>query len=76
MEGVKKPAGTVLKKATPKKQLRITMVRSGIGRMEEQKRTLVALKLSRPGKSRLIGDTPQVRGMLAAVAHLVKVEEL
>jgi len=75
MEGVKKPA-PVGAKGKAKKQLRVTMVRSGIGRVEDQKRTLEALKLHHPGNTRVVGDTPQVRGMLAAVAHLVEVEEL
>jgi len=56
--------------------LRVTQVRSGIGRKPPQRGTLRALGLGRIGKSRIVSDRPDVRGMLAAISHLVKVEEV
>lgn len=55
--------------------LRVTQVRSGIGRKPPQRGTLRALGLGRIGKSRVLDDRPDVRGMLEKVSHLVEVEE-
>ena len=57
-------------------KLKITQVRSVIGRLENQKRTIEALGLGRPNYFVLQNDTPQIRGMIRRVAHLVKVEEV
>ncbi len=59
-----------------KKQLRITLVKSGIGYSETQKRTLKALGLRRLGDVVLKDDSPSLRGMVAAVNHLIQVEEV
>lgn len=56
--------------------LRVTQVRSGIGRKPPQRGTLRALGLGRIGKSRVLDDRPDIRGMLARVSHLVEVEEV
>ena len=56
--------------------LRVTQVRSGIGRKPPQRGTLRALGLGRIGRSRVLDDRPEVRGMLSRVAHLVQVEEV
>ena len=56
--------------------LRVTQVRSGIGRKPPQRGTLRALGLGRIGKSNMLADRPDVRGMVAKVSHLVKVEEV
>jgi large subunit ribosomal protein L30 len=58
------------------KKLRITQTRSIIDRLEVQKRTIKALGLGRPNRSVIQQDTPQVRGMIQKVIHLVKVEEI
>jgi large subunit ribosomal protein L30 len=58
------------------KRLRITQVRSIIDRPEPQKRTIKALGLGRPRYSVEHTDTPQIRGMIRKVIHLVKVEEV
>ena len=58
------------------KKLKITQVRSVIERLENQKRTIKALGLGRPNYSVELKDTPQIRGMLKKVTHLVKVEEI
>jgi len=57
-------------------KLKITQVKSQIARKPKQRATLVALGLGRIGDSRQYADNEQVRGMAAAVAHLVKIEEV
>lgn len=57
------------------KKLRITLVRSPLGNTITHKRTVRALGLRRLRQTVEQADTPQVRGMLAKVAHLVRVEE-
>jgi large subunit ribosomal protein L30 len=57
-------------------QLRVTQVRSGIGAKPKQKGTLRALGLGRIGKTHLLPDRPEIRGMVARVPHLVKMEEV
>ncbi len=58
------------------KKLKITQIRSTIERPERQKRTIEALGLGRIRKSVVKTDTPQIRGMIAKVQHLVSVEEV
>jgi large subunit ribosomal protein L30 len=55
--------------------LRVTQVRSGIGAKPKTRGTLRALGLGRIGKSNLLPDRPEIRGMIARVPHLIKVEE-
>ena len=62
--------------ADPAKRVRVTQTASALGRKPGQKETLVGLGLNKLRRSRELEDTPSVRGMLRAVAHLVKVEEL
>lgn len=57
------------------KILRITLERSGIGYSIRQKRTLKALGLRRINQTVEQVDGPVVRGMIAKVSHLIKVEE-
>ncbi|MBN1949262.1 MAG: 50S ribosomal protein L30 [Candidatus Cloacimonetes bacterium] len=57
-------------------KLKITQVRSSIGRKEDQKRTAIALGLGRIGKSRLHDDNPVIRGMINKIIHMIKVEEI
>ena len=56
-----------------KKIIKIMLVKSGIGRKSDQKKTLIGLGLSRIGKIRELEDTPSVRGMVKKVSHLVKI---
>lgn len=58
------------------KQLKITQIRSVIDRNKKQKLTIEALGLGRPNYSIVHNDTPQIRGMLNKVSHLVKFEEI
>lgn len=57
-------------------QLKITLVRSGIGRPESQKITLKGLGLTRMHRSVLRENTPAIRGMIKKVIHLVRIEEV
>jgi large subunit ribosomal protein L30 len=56
-------------------ELRITQIRSAIGSKPKQRGTLRALGLGRIGKSNVLPDRPDVRGMIARVPHLVEVSE-
>ena len=55
-------------------KLKVTQVRSGIGRSKSQNLTLEGLGLRGPHKSVVLQDTEAVRGMIRKVAHLVTVE--
>jgi large subunit ribosomal protein L30 len=56
--------------------LRVTQLRSSIGCKQNQRETLLALGLRKIRQSRDWPDTPQVRGMIHTVRHLVAVEEV
>lgn len=57
-------------------KLKITQVRSTIDRKEPQKRTIAALGLGKIRRTVIHNDTPQIRGMINAVKHLITVEEI
>ena len=57
-------------------KLKIRQTKSAIGRREDQKRTIRALGIRRMNQGVVLGDTPQVRGMIRRVRHLVDVEEI
>ncbi|AEI48107.1 MULTISPECIES: 50S ribosomal protein L30 [Runella] len=57
-------------------KVRVTQVRSKIGRPEDQKRTLAALGLGKISRSIEIEINPAISGMIQKVNHLVKVEEI
>jgi large subunit ribosomal protein L30 len=61
--------------ATQDKKLRVTWLKSAIGYKKNQKATIAALGLHRLGQVIEHQDTPQIRGMLFTVRHLVKWEE-
>ena len=56
-------------------KIKIRQVRSIIDRPKKQKLTIEALGLGRPNWERIHNDTPQIRGMINKVSHLVVVEE-
>ena len=58
------------------KLLKVTLVKSPIGYNSKQKATVKSLGLRRLRQTVLIGDAPQIRGMIAKVSHLVDVEEV
>ena len=57
-------------------ELKVTQVRSGIGTKPKHRGTLRALGLGRIGKSTVLPDRPEIRGMIARVPHLITVEEV
>jgi len=59
-----------------KKMLRVTQLRSLIGYEQSQRATVRSLGLRRIRHTVVVPDTPQVRGMLQKVRHLVTVEEV
>ncbi len=64
------------KKTTPQvKVVRVTLVKSPIGYSQRHKDTIKALGLRRMHQTVEHVDSPVLRGMIAKVAHLVKVEE-
>ena len=59
--------------STTRKTIRIEQVGSPIRRRHDQRETLVGLGLNRIGRVSELADTPSARGMIAKVAHLVRV---
>ena len=57
-------------------QVRVTLVRSTIGTKPKQRGTVRALGLGKIGSTNVLPDRPEIRGMLARVPHLVRVEEI
>jgi large subunit ribosomal protein L30 len=55
-------------------KLKVTLVRSGINRPGQHKRTIAKLGLGKRGRTVVLPDNSAVRGMIRAVSHLVKVE--
>ena len=53
--------------------LSVTQVRSGIGTKPKHRGTLRALGLGRIGRTNILPDRPEIRGMIARVPHLVEV---
>ncbi len=58
------------------KRLKITLVRSGIARPGKHKVVLIGLGLKKLNKSVIRQDTPEIRGMISKVSHLVNVEDI
>lgn len=56
--------------------LHVTQYKSAIGTKPKQRGTLRALGLGRIGKSNTLPDRPEIRGMIAKVPHLIRVEEV
>ena len=55
--------------------LKITLVKSMIGRPEKHRKVLRGMGLTKINRTVELKDTPSIRGMVQAVSHLVKVEE-
>lgn len=58
------------------KKIKITMVKSYIGRPQKQRQILRGMGLGKLNKTVLLDDTPEIRGMIRKVSHLVSMEEL
>ncbi|HEV2548143.1 MAG TPA: 50S ribosomal protein L30 [Stellaceae bacterium] len=61
-------------KRPPEKTIKVTQIGSPIGRQAYQRATLKGLGLNKMHRSRVLEDTPAVRGMIDSVAHLLRVE--
>ncbi|MDR3668213.1 MAG: 50S ribosomal protein L30 [Ignavibacteriaceae bacterium] len=57
-------------------KIKVTQIRSIIDRPKRQKLTIEALGLGRPNWVKIHNDTPQIRGMINKVIHLVKFEDI
>ena len=57
-------------------KLKVTQIASPIGRRKDQRATLIGLGLNKMNRSRELPDSPDVRGMITKVQHLVRVEKL
>ncbi len=55
-------------------KIKVTLVRSGINRPQDQKDTIRGLGLTKMHKSVVLNDTLSVRGMIRKVSHLVAIE--
>lgn len=57
------------------KQLKITLIKSSIGRPEKQRAVLRGMGLTKLNKTVCLKDTVEIRGMVRKVSHLISVEE-
>ncbi len=57
-------------------QIKVTQTGSHIRRAPDQQATLIGLGLNKMNRSRVLEDTPSIRGMVAKVAHMLKVEDV
>ena len=57
-------------------KLKVTLVKSTIGRLAKHKASVAGLGLKKTGSSAVVLDTPENRGMINAVSYLLKVEEV
>ncbi|MDG2187059.1 MAG: 50S ribosomal protein L30 [Hyphomicrobiales bacterium] len=55
------------------KTIKVKQTGSSIGRKFDQRQTLIGLGLNKIGRTKVLEDTPSVRGMVRKVQHLVKV---
>ena len=53
----------------------VKQVKSSIGRIESQRRTLIGLGLNKIGRTRQLEDTPAIRGMIRKVRHLIRIDD-
>jgi len=60
---------------TQERQIIVTLKRSGIGKPKKQRATLQGLGLTKLHKRVVLQDTPEIRGMLAKVIHLIDVQK-
>jgi len=63
------------KAAASGKKIKVTQIGSTIGRIDVQKATLIGLGLDKRHRSKVLVDSPSVRGMIEVVKHLVTVED-
>ncbi|KAF0218098.1 MAG: large subunit ribosomal protein [Geobacteraceae bacterium] len=56
-------------------EFKVTLVRSYIGKPSKQRAVLAGMGLTKRNKTVILRDTPEIRGMIRKVSHLLKVEE-
>jgi large subunit ribosomal protein L30 len=56
------------------KKLKITQVRSYIGRPQKQRKVLLGMGLGKLNRTVMLKDTPEIRGMINKVSHLVLID--
>ncbi|NBX03345.1 MAG: 50S ribosomal protein L30 [Alphaproteobacteria bacterium] len=69
-------AAAPAKKAATGAQVKVTQVAGCIARRHDQEATLIGLGLNKRHRSRVLEDTPSVRGMIRKVRHLLVVEDV
>ena len=57
-------------------KLKITLVKSPIGKPQKQRKVIKGMGLGKLNRSVVRQDTPEIRGMINSVSHLVKAEEM
>jgi len=57
-------------------KVKVIQIGSPIGRPADQRQTLIGLGLNKMHRTRELEDTPEVRGMINKVNHLIRVEEV
>jgi large subunit ribosomal protein L30 len=67
---------TEKKEKSVKKQVKVTQTGSPIGRHPSQRQTLIGLGLNKIRRSKVLEDTPSVRGMIDKVRHLISAESV
>ncbi len=72
----KKTKKAVESSKTSTQMLKVTLVKSKSGRIQNQIRTLDALGLNKLNSSNIVPDNEAIRGMIFVVKHLVKVENV
>jgi len=60
---------------TTQAQLKVTLIKSTIGRLAKHKACVLGLGLRKTGSSAIVIDTPENRGMINHVSYMLKVEE-
>jgi large subunit ribosomal protein L30 len=62
--------------AADKKSFKVTLVKSAFGQLHRHRATVRGLGLRRIRDTAVLADTPEIRGMIRASGHLLKVEEV
>ena len=57
-------------------KIKVTLIKSSIGNRKNQKEKLKGLGLKKINSSRILENTPSVRGMIQKVQHLVRIETI
>lgn len=57
-------------------KLKVTLIKSKYGRLENHQQCVIGLGLRKMHQSRIVEDTPAIRGMINKISYLLKVEEV